>query len=312
MEAMFQVGYKEKCVRSLMSLHTVQRLAPWLAARLCNPNSSLLREFTIDFHGYYYRGLIKNHLDWCAYFLESFAVAEAAFVEAVANYARRQGQRLVCLDIGANVGLRTLMMAKVADDVLAFEAIPGAFERLQEKVTSNQLKHVRCFAAVIDERAGELELEVLSPTNFKAVRKQYPFADSAFGSLTVPAIHGDDFLRRQEVDLPNFIRMDSRSDVTSTLRGLSETLRQSRPIVLLERPSINSGEAIDEGSLRSLLYDDVDIVAFDENLPDGSFSIVPLRPTSRKLVCFPSALGRSGQSDREKVIDLGLNDVARA
>ncbi len=306
------VGPKEKCVRSLMSLDVVQRFAPGLAARVCNPGSSFSREFIIDFHGYHYRGEIKNHLDWCAYFLKYFAVAEARFVESVANFVKRQQQRFDCLEIGANVGLRTLMMARVADDVIALEPVPGAFERLDEKIRSNRLHHVRYFETMMDESAGDLEFEVVSPSNFVAVRKQSSLTKGAFGSFVVPAVKGDDFLNQQQMDSPNFIRIDARSDALRVLRGLVETLHQAQPVVLIECPLIRWGEAIDEDSLRSVLYDDVEIATLNDSVLDGTFSIGPFEPMARKLVCFPSALRRMAEQEACKRLGLGLSAAGGA
>ena len=302
------VGPKEKCVRSLMGLDMVRRFAPGLAARVCNPSSSMSREFTIDFHGYRYRGEIKNNLDWCAYFVKHFAVAEARFVESVANFVKRR-RRFVCLEIGANVGLRTLMMARVADDVIALEPVPGAFSRLTEKVAENNLNHVKCFETTMIEHAGDLELEVASAINFIAIRKETSLAKGAFGNLMVPAVKGDDFLTQQQIDPPSFIRIDARSDSLNVLRGLAETLRETQPVILIECPLVRWGQAIDTDSLRSVLYDDVEIVAMQDFVMDGTFSIGPLEHTAQKLICFPSSLRRLAQQEVATHVGLGQRAV---
>ena len=303
----FQVGPKEKCVRSLMGLDLVQRFVPGLAARVCNPGSSLAREFTIDFHGYHYRGEIKNHLDWCAYFLKNFAVAEAVFIESVANFVKRRDQPFIGLEIGANVGLRTLTIARVADALAALEPVPRAFERVKEKIESNRLDHVKLFQTTMDESAGELELEVTSPINFAVIRKDDSLTKSPFGGIVVTAVKGDDFLRQHQMMLPNFIRIDARSEPLSALKGLSETLKQVRPVILIECPLIRWKRAIDEGRLRSVLYDEVEIATFNDSIYDGTFSIDPFDPTARKLVCFPSALRRMAEQEACKHIGLGMN-----
>lgn len=295
----------------MMGLDVIRRFAPGLAARVCNPSSSIAREFTIDFHGYQYRGETKNHLDWCAYFVKHFAVAEARFVESVANFVKPR-QRFVCLDIGANVGLRTLMMARVADDVVALEPVPGAFERLKEKVTENNLNHVKCFETTMIETTGDLQLEVVSPINFVAIRKETSLTKGAFGSLVVPAVKGDDFLVQQHMDPPSFMRIDARSDVLSALRGFAETFRETQPVILIECPLIRWGQAIDADSLRSVLYDDVEIVTMSDFVMDGSFSIGPLEHTAKKIICFPSSLRRIAKQEASRHFDLGEHAVHRA
>lgn len=311
-ESLFQVGFKEECVRWLMNLDVVQRFAPGLAARVCNPNSSISREFTIDFHGYQYRGETRNHLDWCAYFLKYFAVPEAKLVESLAAYVKRQ-QRFVCLDIGANVGLRTLMMARVADDVIALEPVPGAFARLEEKVKNNRLNNVKYFETMMDENTDDLALEVVSPSNFVAIRKENSLTKGAFGRLIVPAVNGDDFLSQQQMDLPNFIRIDARSDALRVLKGLTATIRKTQPIILIEYPFVSWGQAIDKDSLRSVLYDDVEIATLRDFAMGDNFSIDPFEPSARKVICFPSALRQMAQHEMAKRhIGLGMTAVSGA
>ncbi|MGI9449872.1 MAG: FkbM family methyltransferase [Geminicoccaceae bacterium] len=294
-------------MRSLMGLDMVQRLAPSLAARVCNPLSSLTRGFTIDFYGYCYRGETKNHLDWCAYFLKNFAAAEAVLVESIASFVRQSGQPFVCLELGANVGLRTLVMARTADQLITLEPVQGAFERVDEKIRMNRLHHVKLFQMQMDEYAGSLELEVLSPVNFAVIRKDDAPITGAYGSVVVTAVKGDDFLRQNSMPLPHFIRIDGRTDCTRALRGLVETLQQMRPVLLIECPSPRSEQTIDETTLRSVLYEDVEIAAFNDSAFDGTFSIDEVDPTSRKLICFPSSLGQMSEQEACKPLDLGTH-----
>ena len=254
-----------------MCLETVQRYAPSLAELLCHPESSLTRHFSIDYHGFVYRGVTRNRIDWCVYYLKNFALAEAFFIESVARFAKRAGKPFVCLDVGANVGHRTLLMAKVADRVIATEPMEGAFQTIEEKIRLNRLTNVEVFEIALCGHNGELELEILSPADFLAVRKNDPLTKGAFGTDTVSAARGDDFIAKQGHPLPGFIRLSAGRDTLKALDGLQATLREANPIVLIECPSIGWGQVIDVEMLKKALYDDVVIKTFDESALEGRF-----------------------------------------
>ena len=302
----FKVGFKERCIRSLLRLDAMQRIAPSVASKLYNPVSSIAREFTVDFHGFAYRGHTNNRIDWCVYFLKNFASAEATLVRSVRNYYKRRDHPFVCLDIGANVGHCTLAMAGLADTVIAVEAMPGAFRRLEEKVDANNLNHVRLFQVALDDRPGVIELEVQSPSNFLASRKTSALTCGTFGVQAVKAVRGDDLLREQSLPSPQFIKIDPRSDTVKALSGLSATLAESRPIVLITCPPLTPGEAIDAEGLRSVLYDDVEFFTFNEPIGSGRFSLDSFDPDASKIVCIPAEIVRISDMEACKYRSHGI------
>ncbi|NJO35664.1 MAG: FkbM family methyltransferase, partial [Rhodospirillales bacterium] len=198
--------------------------------------ASVAREFTVDYHGFTYRGQTNNTIDWCVYFLKNFSTAEASLVQRVGGFVRRRGQRYVCMDVGANVGHRTLTMACFADEVVAIEPMPGAFERLSEKVALNALNHVKPFRLALSDQTEDVDFEVLSPSNFLAVRRSDVLTCGVFGTQTLSAVRGDDFIRDQHTQPPHFIRFAVGGETTRALEGLSETLRSARPVVFIECP----------------------------------------------------------------------------
>jgi len=276
----------------MMGFKPLKRFAPMLANALCNPVSSIAREFKIDYHGFQYRGHTNNRIDWCVYFLKDFALAEGKLVKDIKSFIKRRDQPFVCMDIGASVGHRSLMMARYADDVIAIEPVRGACDRLREKVQENGLRHVRVFQTALDEETGRVDFETLSPANFQAVRKSDVQGDSVFGSETVTTYRGDDFIRKSRLPLPNFVRIDVGSDTKRVLKGLSETFQQTRPFILIVRSSAPLEQAFDAESLKSLLYDDVEIRSFHETSNDRLFKLETFDPDARKLVCIPKEVVR--------------------
>ena len=300
----FEVGLTERCIRSLLRLDSMQRLAPRLASSLYNP--LMAREFTIDFQGFAYRGHTNNRIDWCVYVLKNFASAEAALVRSVRNYYKRQDQPFVCMDIGANVGHGTLVMARLAETVIAIEAMPGAFRRLQEKVEANGLHHVRLFDVALNDQAGDVELEVLSPINFHACRKTSALTCGTFGVQVVKGVRGDDLLPEQKLPYPQFIKIGAASDTVRALSGLRETLSKARPIMLITCPRLRPGESIDVDGLRSVLYEDVEVFTFEESIDKRRFSFESIKPDARKIVCIPGEIVRVAELEGCKYRSHGI------
>jgi FkbM family methyltransferase len=284
----------------------MQRIAPTVASRLCNPVSSVAREFTVDFHGFAYRGHTNNRIDWCVFYLKNFASAEASLVRNVRNYYKRIGRPFVCLDVGADVGHLTLAMAGVADTVIAVEAMRGAFRRLEEKIEANALNHVRLFQGTLDDKAGVIELEVQSPSNFLASRKTSALTRGIFGVQSVKAVRGDDLLREQSLPSPQFIKIDARSDTVRALSGLSVTLAKTRPIILITFPPFTPGQSIDAEGLRSVLYSDVKLYAFHKSTATGTFSLGPFDPDASSILCIPEEIVRVAEMEGCKYRSHGL------
>jgi protein-L-isoaspartate(D-aspartate) O-methyltransferase (PCMT) len=66
-------------------------------------------------------------------------------------------------DIGANIGLYTVLLAKAVGDqglVIAFEPNSQIYTQLEENVDFNSLPNVRCFRQALGERSAEGKLYI--------------------------------------------------------------------------------------------------------------------------------------------------------
>jgi len=297
MKPIFQVGPKERLIRSLIGLEPTRQWGTKLATLFCDPASSMAREFTVLFQGFIYRGHTNNQIDWSVYFQKNFVQAEASLVQSVGNYVRRRKQPYVCMDVGAKVGHCTLGMARFADAVTAIEAMPGAYARLVEKTDFNLLKHVKTFQLALDEEDGNVEFEILSPRDHIGVRKQNTLTRGAYGTKAIVAMRGDEVIKKNDLLLPQFLRVDVGDDTMRALRGLSETFHDARPVTLIVCPHLSTGQAIDTDGLRSVLYDDVDFFTFDDSGYDGTYSLEPYNQHARKIVCIPKEIVRVAEHE---------------
>jgi len=129
---------------------------------------------------------------------------------------------MVAVDVGANVGVHTLRLARAvgaAGRVHALEPEPGNFRLLARAVRESGLAQVRLHAAAAADGAGTLHL-YLSPVN-RGDHRLHPDADARH-EVTVDAVVLDELLADEpHVD---FVKIDVQGAEVFVLRGLRRTL----------------------------------------------------------------------------------------
>ena len=139
----------------------------------------------------------------------------------------------VAVDIGANIGITSLLLSRHLPNgrVFAFEPSPGVFSVLKDNLHANQAENVIPANCAMGFRAGEMG-----------------FADaSAFGhlldegsmlrarpSITIPVRTVDDFVLEAGLDRVDFVKIDVEGFEYDVLRGMERTEREFRPLVYFE------------------------------------------------------------------------------
>ncbi len=143
------------------------------------------------------------------------------------------------VDVGANVGLYTVLFADLAPRrrTLAIEPTAGALARLRRNVAANGAdSRVDIFEGVVSDRPGELQLSVIPG------REEY----SSLGAMDHPSVAGArvetmttvaatvDALVAARNLVPGFVKIDVEGMEHLVLRGMTAVLQTSRPLVLAE------------------------------------------------------------------------------
>lgn len=138
------------------------------------------------------------------------------------------------LDIGANVGLVTLLLADKINHAVLFEPNPLAAERARENLALNHLDFQVVEEAVSDE-TGTVTLEDRGGTDSRN-RTIVGNLKSTFPLRIVPRTTVDDFLAtRLNITTPiSFIKIDVEGHENAVLRGMQHCLVSSRPMVMFE------------------------------------------------------------------------------
>jgi FkbM family methyltransferase len=143
----------------------------------------------------------------------------------------------ICLDVGANVGFYTVLLAKkaVAGQVHAFEPVPLNYHILATNVLANNLQNVVTNQCAVGDAEGKADFSISQ--------------DSAFSSLIdtgrhprlvetrVPVLTLDSYCEKRELPRVDVMKVDVEGAESKVVRGairlLKDPLRRPR-IVMLE------------------------------------------------------------------------------
>jgi FkbM family methyltransferase len=139
------------------------------------------------------------------------------------------------LDVGANLGVLTLLMAKLVGPtgtVHAFEPNPMLCQRLEQTLSRNQAKNVKLHAVALG--ASETRMDLRVPRgNFGAASLVRKIADPAqTHSVTVRKL--DDVIFQEANSRIAFMKLDVEGFELEVLRGAQRLLERLRPAVLFE------------------------------------------------------------------------------
>ncbi len=149
---------------------------------------------------------------------------------------RMVGQATNFVDVGANVGMYSLMAAisNPSVRISAFEPVPATCQHFRQLITLNGLeRRINLHAAAAGESPGELPFHL--PTdggNFPVMASLNEGGKRGLAGTTilVPVLMLDDVL---DGELPDLVKIDVQGFETEVLRGMRKTLTQSFPIMII-------------------------------------------------------------------------------
>jgi FkbM family methyltransferase len=116
------------------------------------------------------------------------------------------------IDIGANIGLFTVLAAKRVGDagkVVAIEPNPGTLERLNRNIQLNHLSNVRVYQAAVAGKEGAMDLHFGSKDVFASL---HPWVDNRMlnegASVKVECITLRGILERENITRVDLLKMD--------------------------------------------------------------------------------------------------------
>jgi FkbM family methyltransferase len=155
----------------------------------------------------------------------------------------------IVYDVGANYGIHTLLMARLASEgrVYAFEPMPQIFRCLQENVDLNQFTNVTFVPLALSDRTGRARFVV----GHHAGAGHIENVDATQGStLSLDTITLDEFVYDHGNSAPTFMKIDVEGAESMVLLGATQVLHNAKPIILLDLHNPSEDVAVGEILLR--------------------------------------------------------------
>lgn len=140
-----------------------------------------------------------------------------------------------CIDIGANIGYFTILMAMNCKFVYAFEPDNNNYVLLHKNLNLNRIKNAVCFCrAVVEHDEGEVKLHEC--TFNRGMHRIYPSKWCEGKVTNVIGIRLDDFNKADDkfIDPIHFIKIDIEGAELGALKGMKNLLNEFKPELLIE------------------------------------------------------------------------------
>jgi FkbM family methyltransferase len=145
----------------------------------------------------------------------------------------RPGDR--CVDVGANVGVHAVRLARVTGqdgEVIAIEPDPDVVRRTRRNIALNGLANVRVISAAASDMSGEMRLYRPGPRDTNRARASlhhHPYLTGV--TTTVPVVTVDEICGDAPVSL---IKIDVEGHEAAVLRGASAAIARHTPSLVFE------------------------------------------------------------------------------
>lgn len=185
-----------------------------------------LKNSNIKFYlPYYKKDTIQKHIAQAQNFYESdFLDHICSIKNGIVNKAIHNG---LVLDIGANIGNHTIFfLAQEARKVISFEPVKDTFDILKKNIEINNFQNkVDLFNAGVGQTKG------------KAILKYYNSKNIGMSQLSsdqngdIPIVSIDELNIDEKI---NFIKIDVEGFEADVIKGMTETLKQNKPLIMIE------------------------------------------------------------------------------
>jgi FkbM family methyltransferase len=206
---------------------------------------------------------------------------------------------MVVVDLGANIGVYTLLAASLVGAqgrVYAFEPDPANYVLLEKNVRANGYRNIVCRQKAVSDKSGEAKL----------FRGEYAVSHSLSDvaavdpemSLTVATTSLDDFFRGLGWPRIGFIKMNIEGWEWFVIKGMTEVLQRSKDLEMMLEfyPDLIRKMGIDPASLIQRLEDD----GFTIRIIDEVKGLQPFNETNLRRRHGGNILCERGSSLQER------------
>jgi FkbM family methyltransferase len=136
------------------------------------------------------------------------------------------------LDIGANMGLRSMIFFSEQIEVILFEPNKTIHAQLVENARINGIEKYTLFSGCVSDSNGEASFFLSESTYLSSLNAENPAREGVVEEVKVPVVKLDDFCAGKLK--PRLIKVDVEGFELSVLRGARELIAAEKPAWILE------------------------------------------------------------------------------
>ncbi len=172
---------------------------------------------------------LKHYVDRRCYFLDEDAWLEKFIVQ---NLTAQD----TYFDIGANIGLTTLLAAQVAGKIYAFEPEPRAYSRLQAHIRLNKLTNTEAYQLAISNREGSAALyQCINNDGSHSMDQE--FMATIGNTYAAPIVVPTQPLNSLSLPMPTLVKIDVEGHEQAVLEGMTNYLPGTKYVILETTPT---------------------------------------------------------------------------
>ena len=191
----------------------------------------------------------------------------------------------IVLDIGANIGTMTTVIAKKLRNskIYAFEPIPENIKTLKRVIDHYKLKNVIVYEAALGEENGELKMVMPIIDNVKMqglshVLKENSSEENHSGNVySVPVYKLDDLEEFKSGKKITAIKIDVENFEYEVLKGGEQVLRKHKPIIYCElwnnEKKYNTINFLNDLGYKAKIYENKKLIDFKDQTAINFFFI---------------------------------------
>lgn len=141
----------------------------------------------------------------------------------------------ICFDIGANIGMFSLLFSRYSQEVYSFEPMPRNVDFFKKMMVINKITNIKFFSLAISDKNGIQK--------FKSGDSIATGGLSINGNLEVLTTTLDTFIKEKKVK-PSIIKIDVEGGELLILKGAKNYLRKRKPRILLETHGIKKSNEV--------------------------------------------------------------------
>jgi FkbM family methyltransferase len=176
----------------------------------------------------------RMRLSWRGHMYYVLGFYEPELIRALTQHLKPGD---TCIDIGGHAGYLAIIMAQLVGPqgrVVAFEPVPENYTALKENIELNRLRNVTAECAALGDQEGTMELICAKDQRLSWTASATGYSMPADPiRISVPVLSLDRYLQRDSLR-PGLLKIDVEGAELMVLRGARETLREIRPLVLVE------------------------------------------------------------------------------